>query len=161
MRECPGNFDIAEPRNVSPVLGFPDGVRRDRILPLPLDGVPSIVVSGLRYVLVEARKLGVPSSGPELELGLLFDREDGLKEVGPPALEPGRLDPPSRDDGRDGSLFFADSVSKNKDPLLLRAGDDGNCESVSIARSDRDNLPFSGRRLTALVPHSSSVVGTD
>lgn len=77
-------------------------------------------------MLVDARKLGVASSGPELELGLLLDREEGLKEIDPPALEPGRLEPPSREDGREDCLFFADSVSKNNDPLLLRAGDDGN-----------------------------------
>lgn len=59
-----------------------------------LDDVPSMVVRGFRYVLVEARKFGVLSSGPELELGLLFGLEDGLKENEPPALEPGRgLDP--------------------------------------------------------------------
>jgi hypothetical protein len=110
-------------------------------------------------VLAEARELGVPSSGPELELGLLLDREGGLKETDPPALEPGRLDP-SRDDGRDGCLFFADSVSKNNDPLLLSAGDDGIWASVSIVLSDSDNLPFSGRGWTALVPHSSSVART-
>jgi hypothetical protein len=168
MRGFPGDFRVPDIRSVPPRCGvFANGVWRDLMLSRPLDGVPSMVVRGLRYVLVEARKFGVLSSGPELELGLLFGLEDGLKENDPPALEPGRwldpgrwLEPGRLEPGREDGLFFADSVSKNMDPLLFRAGDEGSWARVSIVLSDSDILVFNGRGLRALFPQSSSVALT-
>lgn len=48
-----------------------------------------MVESGFRYVFVEARKLGVLSSGPELDPGLLLGREEAPNEPWL-WLEPGR-----------------------------------------------------------------------
>lgn len=81
----------AKARKVPFWIDFVNGGLRDRIF-RPRDGVPSMVDKGFLYVLVEARKLGVLSSGPELELGLLFGREDGLNENEPSErwLDPGR-----------------------------------------------------------------------
>jgi hypothetical protein len=56
------------------------GALSDLMLRRPRGGVPWMVESGFLYVFVEARKLGVPSSGPELEPGLLLALDEARKE---------------------------------------------------------------------------------
>lgn len=106
---------------------------------------------------VEARKLGVVSSGPELDPGLLLGREEARNEpwlwLDPGRwLEPGRLDPE-----RETGLFCAESGSKNADPCLFRAGDDGNWASVSKVLSASDNLGLGAGRVSVEAPQSASV----